>query len=151
VKHLPRPISPTIPLFIPRTPVPNSKETPSAVIKVIPTSSSSVGHSARKATQHEHALSHYYVLLFIHAFASTLALPTFAFYNRSCYSPDRAANNSRFRYSPDENYLGSGWVVHLLLGLGLMLVIVLSLAVTNQYQMKSNLLCTPDHKTQTGS
>jgi len=26
---------------------------------------------------------------------------------RSCYSPDRPANNSGFRYSPDEIYLGS--------------------------------------------
>jgi len=32
---------------------------------------------------------------------------------RSCYSPDRRANNSRFRYSPDENYLESCWVLHL--------------------------------------
>ena len=81
VQHLPQPISPTIPLFLSRMLIPNSKETPSAMIKVILMSSSSVGHSARQAIEHEHALSHYYVSLFIHTFASTFALLTFAFYN----------------------------------------------------------------------
>ena len=32
---------------------------------------------------------------------------------RSCYSPDCPANNSRFRFSLNKNYLGSGWVIHL--------------------------------------
>ena len=36
---------------------------------------------------------------------------SYTFSIRSCYSPDRPANNSGFRYSPDEIYLGSAWVL----------------------------------------
>jgi len=35
-----------------------------------------------------------------------IAIILFLFF-RSCYSPDRPANNYGFRYSPDENYLVS--------------------------------------------
>jgi len=80
--YLPRPVNPTILLFWPRrTPVPNYKETTSAVIKVILTSSSPVGLSARQGIEHDRTLSHYYVLVFIHTFASIFALPAFTFYN----------------------------------------------------------------------
>ena len=65
----------------------NSKGTPSSVIKVVLMSSSAVGHSTHQSKEHERALSHYYVSPFIHTFASTFALPTFAFYNSlmSCF------------------------------------------------------------------
>ena len=63
VKHVPQPHHST---FWPRAPVPDSKGTPSAVIKVMLTSSLAVGHSACQGIEHEHALSHYYVLPFIH-------------------------------------------------------------------------------------
>jgi len=56
-------------------------ETPSAVIKVMLTFSSTVGHSACQGIQHERALSHYYVSPFMHTFVSIFALPTFTFYN----------------------------------------------------------------------